>query len=355
MIVGNVEYLIDSMEIINLLRADLAMHNIPFLQKEPRESGNNIQIQCPYHGNGQERKPSAGILKSDGTFHCFACQETHTLPEVISHCFGYDDNGHYGKIWLETNIPDKHYIFNMSDSSKEGDARLIGKLKKKAKEKDSKKQYNKIGNLIDADYVSEEELDSYRWTHPYWAKRGIVDEKIIELFDLGYDREKQCITFPVRDIQGKCEFVAKRSVNTKFFQYPSGVSKPLYGLYEIYNSIIIQGTRRAPSIMLCESMIDCILLWQSGHPALALNGLGNDRQFTQLRNLDVNHIILATDNDKAGQEARKRIRKNVTNKIFSEIVFPENRKDIGECSREEIDNILQWEKWGLTYGKVSYT
>lgn len=45
MIIGNVEYLIDSMEIINLLRADLAMHNIPFLQKEPRESGNNIQIQ----------------------------------------------------------------------------------------------------------------------------------------------------------------------------------------------------------------------------------------------------------------------------------------------------------------------
>ena len=678
MIIGNVEYLIDSMEIINLLRADLAMHNIQFLQKEPRESGNNIQIQCPYHGNGQERKPSAGILKSDGTFHCFrgdtkvitkeygsvrmdsivdipvhilngkglweqvafrdygkqplmkltltcntktkiiyatpehewlvkytnkkrqtqnlisgmylqkcvphnstsynldplgivhgfcygdgnnyghcdntskwyhrcyfyndsdlelikyfecvgaefkegfagngkkykyaiihsdrnfkelpslyenddylmsflagyfvadgnchknkltiyshkyddlykvqqicntlgimsteigvsniskgkrgcidvkkdthgytlrlarntipdnffitnkgrssyqkytgrnaykvvsveptdlfesvyccqtsthsfalehfiltgncfACGETHSLPEVISHCFGYDDNGHYGKIWLETNIPDKHYIFNMSDSSKEGDARLIGKLKKKAKEKDSKKQYNKIGNLIDADYVSEEELDSYRWTHPYWAKRGIVDEKIIELFDLGYDREKQCITFPVRDIQGKCEFVAKRSVNTKFFQYPSGVSKPLYGLYELYNTIFISGSRKSPSIMLCESMIDCILLWQSGHRALALNGLGNDRQFIQLRNLDVNHIILATDNDKAGQEARKRIRKNVTNKIFSEIVFPENRKDIGECSREEIDNILQWEKWGLTYGKVSYT
>ena len=359
MIIGNVEYLIDSMEIINLLRADLAMNDIKLLEKEPRESGDNIQIQCPYHGNGQERKPSAGIRKSDGTFHCFACGETHSLPEVISHCFGYDDNGHYGKIWLETNMPDKHYIFNMSDSSKEGDARLIGKLKKRAKEKDSKKQYNKIGNLIDADYVSEEELDSYRWTHPYWETRGIVDESIIELFDLGYDKESRCITFPVRDIQGNCEFVAKRSVNTKFFQYPSGVSKPLYGLYELYHTTYISGSRRSPSIILCESMIDCILLWQSKHPTVALNGLGNERQFIQLRNLDVNHIILATDNDEAGQEARKRIRKNVPNKIFSDIIFPKDIKDIGDLGKQgrfdEIDNILQWEKWGLINGKVSYT
>lgn len=335
MIIDNTEYFISAIDVINMLRADLSMQGIKLLERSPRESGDNIQIQCPYHGNGQERKPSAGIRKSDGIFHCFACGETHSLSEVISFCFGHEDNGHYGKVWLDKNIPDKRFIFSESE-------------KQRAKHSsDDKVPYNKIGELYDWDYVSEEELDKYRWTHPYWAERGIVDEEIIELFDLGYDKATKCITFPVRDRHGNCEFVARRSVNTKFFQYPPGVSKPLYGLYEIYHTVYISGARKAPSIILCESMIDCILLWQSKHPALALNGLGNDRQFRQLRNLDVRHIILATDNDEPGQNAREIIKKNVQGKIFSEIEFPKGIKDIGECSREQIDNILQWEKYGL--------
>lgn len=343
MIINNTEYFISALDVINLLREDLSMQGIKLLERSPRESGDNIQIQCPYHGNGQERKPSAGIRKSDGIFHCFACGETHSLPEVISFCFGHEDNGHYGKVWLDKNITDKRFIFSES-------------AKQHAKQKtDNKVPYNKLGKLYDCNYVSEEELDEYRWTHPYWAKRGITEDWVIELFDLGYDREKQMITMPVRDELGRCEFVAKRSVKTKFFQYPPGVSKPLYGLYEInkkyppfLTDVYGEKPRSHPTeIFVCESMIDCILLWQSNHIAVALNGLGNDRQFRQLRNLDVRRIILATDNDEAGKEAREKIKKNVQGKIFSEIIFPKDIKDIGECSREQIDNILQWEKYGL--------
>lgn len=321
MIIDNTEYLIDSIEIINTLREDLLLHNINLLTKEPRESGDNIQIQCPYHGNGQERKPSAGIRKSDGIFHCFACQETHTLPEVISYCFGYDGES-YGKRWLNAHVPEHIATF--------------GKPTHKEKQKEIKPYQ----------FVSEEELDSYRWTHPYWAERGIIDENIIELFDLGYDKGTKCITFPVRNIKGQCEFIARRSVNSKFFQYPPGVSKPLYGLFEIYQ--VIESGEDVKKVILCESMIDCILLWQAGHYALALNGLGNERQFKQLRNLDVDRIILATDNDKAGQDAMNRIKQNVTNKIFSKIRLPKDIKDIGDLGKQhrykEIENILDWEK-----------
>ena len=325
MIINNIEYLMDSIDIINLLRADLAMHNIHLMEKEPRESGDNIQVQCPYHGSGQERKPSAGIRKSDGIFHCFACGETHTLPEVISHCFGHSGES-YGLQWLDANIPDK--------------VATLGRSIYKGKSKKTEI----------SEFVSEEELDNYRWNHPYWSTRGITNESIIEFFDLGYDRDKKMITFPVRDIQGRCEFVAKRSVITKFFQYPSGVSKPLYGLYELHEAQSIG--EDIQKVIVCESMIDCILLWQSGHFAVALNGLGNDRQFKQLKELDCKNLVLATDNDDAGQKARARIRKNVQNKWISEIIFQKNRKDVGECSREEIDNILQWEKWGLRNGKI---
>lgn len=315
---AGIEILADSEDIINTLRFELASQHIQLLEMAPRESGNNIQIQCPYHGNGQERKPSAGIRKSDGVFHCFACQETHTLPEVISYCFGRDDNGYYGTKW----------IVQTFDTIKSN--RSTYREKEKPVEQKT--------------FVSEEELDSYRWTHPYWAKRGIVEDWVIELFDLGADLEKKMITMPVRDIQGRCEFVAKRSVNTKFFQYPAGVSKPLYGLYELASSTIISGSRSGIHLFVCESMIDCILLWQSGHFAVALNGLGNNRQFQQLNELPLSHLILCTDNDEAGQNARTRIRKNVR-KLCSEIQFPRGIKDVGECTREQVINIRDWERW----------
>lgn len=339
MIIDKTEFTVSAEDILQELRSQLILNHIELLKIEPRESGNNIQIQCPYHGNGQERKPSAGIRKSDGIFHCFACGETHSLPEVVSYCFGYNDNGAFGWQWLLKNFL------------------TISIEERKGIELDFVRTRGDSG-FIEGDkrFVEEEELDRYRWTHPYWAKRGIIEDWVIDLFDLGYDREKQMITMPVRDVQGRCEFVAKRSVKTKFFQYPEGVSKPLYGLYELnvagmsYSANGRGSAKKAPlfkDVFICESMIDCILLWQSGHYAVALNGLGNDRQFKQLRNLPCRHLILATDNDEAGQKARMRIKKNVTNKLFSEINFPEDIKDIGECSREQIDSIRDWERWGF--------
>ena len=316
MIIDDTEYLIDAIDIIHLIKTDLAINNIDYL-KDVKDGPKNIQITCPYHAKGQEHKPSAGIRKSDGVFHCFACQATHTLPEVISYCFGYDGDS-YGKRWLNNHIHERIHATGRTHYR-------------------DKQDIEEPSN-----FVSEKELDEYRWTHPYWAERGITNERIIELFDLGYDKKTKCITFPVRDKQGRCEFVAKRSVVRKFFQYPPGVSKPLYGLYEL----CVCGLQDE-DIFVCESMIDCILLWQSDHYAVALNGLGNDRQFQQLRDLPTKNLILATDNDKAGQQARQRIRSKITNKYISEIQFPRCIKDIGECSKEQIDNILDWREYIL--------
>ena len=264
------------------------------------------------------------------TGNCFACGETHTLPEMISFVFGHNDmTGGYGWSWLIKNFLSIE-VENRQDIQLDFSR---GKKKEEAKQ----------------EYVSEEELDSYRYTHPYWEKRGIVDDDIIELFDLGYDKHSHCITFPVRDISGNCLFVARRNVKTKFFNYPKGVVKPLYGLYEFYADRKIGGVDELDvdprSILVCESMIDCILLWQAGHYAVALNGLGNNLQMKQLEDLPCRELVLATDNDKAGDDARDRIKSIVKGKIFSEIIFPKGIKDIGECSAEQVKNILDWREY----------
>lgn len=340
------------LDVLQALKAELAADNIDLLH-DIKDGPANVMITCPFHNHGQEKKPSMGVKKQGGIAHCFTCGEVVDFTELVSYCVNGTKSSQFGTTWLLNRYRD--FTFQtLKETLKFNEFR--GKEKDKLIMAKCRGEHSDVnistGKRESKHFVSETELDSYRWTHKYWAKRGVVDDNIIELFDLGYDREKEMITMPVRDLAGNCEFVAKRSVNVKFFQYPPGVSKPLYGLYEIFATTKVNGhdVHVLPclpkKLFVCESMIDCILLWQSGHIAVALNGLGNDRQFKQLMDLPIRHIILATDNDEAGQKARDRIKKYVHNKIFSEIMFPKDIKDIGECSREQIDNILQWEsRW----------
>ena len=344
MIINDVQFNCELMDILQELISQLRANNIQLIQKY-KEGPEHIQICCPYHANGMERRPSAGIRKSDGIFHCFACNEVHSLQEVISYCFGYTDDivGTWGWKWLLKN-------FATVEREERKDVCLDFQ----------RNGHNRVNNRIDSfnnNYITEEELDKYRYIHPYMYERGLTDE-IIEIFDIGYDSATDCITFPIRDVFGNVLFIARRSVRTKFFSYPEGVEKPLYGLYEIYQQPMFQylkhtskvGEFTTPTqyhlvppfgeIIVCESMLDALSFWTVGKYAVALNGLGNELQFKQLRELPCRKIILATDMDERGLVARKRIRQNMQNtKIITEYIFPKGRKDANECSREELMNL----------------
>jgi DNA primase len=280
-----------------------------------RDTPDNIQVCCPYHKDGQERRPSAGIKKSDGIFHCFTCGETHTLQEMISHCFGRSDDivGAFGWEWLLKNF--------LTVSIEERKPLALDFLRHPEEKKIS--------------YICDDELDEYRVYHPYMWKRKMTPE-VVEIFDVGYDEETKSITFPVRDIHGRCLFVARRSVVTKFFNYPAGAEKPVYGLYEL--SRYGQYTKE---VIICESMIDAIYFWTVGKYAVALNGLGNELQFKQLREMQCRKFILCTDSDDAGMKARARIKKNIRNKLITEYVLPDGRKDANDCTPEELLNLKE--------------
>lgn len=314
MIINNIPFGADLGDILTELKAQLDANEIPLLH-QMRDTPDNIMICCPYHKNGQERRPSAGIKKIDGTFHCFTCGETHSLQEVISHCFGHYDDilGGFGWEWL---------LKNFLTVSIEERKPLHLDLRRNVVQEELPK------------YVSEEELDRYREYHPYMWKRKMTPD-VIDIFDIGYDRATKCITFPVRDIHGNTLFIARRSVQTKFFNYPSGVEKPVYGIYEL-NCL-----PSFPSeVIICESMIDAITVWTYGKYAVALNGLGNELQFKQLNKMPCRKFILATDMDDAGRKARKRLHYNIKNKIISEYVWDVHKaKDINDMTKEEFNKL----------------
>lgn len=327
MIINDVQFNVELIDILQELISQLRANNIQLIQKY-KDGPTHIQICCPYHNNGQERRPSAGIRKDDGIFHCFACGEAHSLQEVISYCFGYTDDivGTFGWQWLLKNFA------------------IVQVEERKDVQIDCSRSFNNFGNR---EYVTEEKLEKYRYIHPYMYKRGLTDD-VIELFDVGYDADTDCITFPIRDTKGNCLFVARRSVRTKWFNYPAGAEKPLYGLYELHKKyppfmtdVYGQKPKSHPTeVIVTESMLDALSFWVVGKDAVALNGLGNELQFKQLRELPCRKIILATDMDERGLEARKRIRLNMQNtKLITEYIFPKGRKDANECTKEELENL----------------
>lgn len=328
MIINDVQFNCELEDILTELISQLRANNINLIQKH-KDGPTHIQLCCPYHANGMERRPSAGLRKSDGIFHCFACNETHSLSEVISHCFGHDEDvvGKFGWQWLLRN-----FATVQIEERKDVEIDL------------SRDNSNNRNNRHTCNYVSEQELDKYRYFHPYMYKRGLTDE-IIELFDIGYDVSTKSITFPVKDINGNCLFVARRSVVSKFFNYPEGVEKPLYGLYELY-TYAFSSVKNQPfwhvngipsEVIVCESMLDALSFWTVGKYAVALNGVESELQIKQLKELPCRKIILATDSDEKGMLARQRIRKKIGNrKLITEYIFPKGRKDANECTKEEL-------------------
>ena len=316
---------VDTINIIKSHKAQLAGHGIVLFNKY-FDSGDDIMVCCPYHKDGQERKPSAGIRKSDGTLHCFACGVTRSLPEVVSDCFGYSNPIH-GYKWLVQNFANVE-VQERENIKVDFTRGVLSDKSRVLVSSDTNKPV----------CVSENELDSYRYVHPYLYKRGLNDD-IIEKFDLGYDKQTDSITFPVRDKNGDCMFVARRSVKEKKFDIPKGITKPLYGLYEVEHTTGF-GLKYPVQLYICEGLFDCLRLWCNNKLAVAGFGcLFNSYQIKQIQDLPIRTVILALDNDDAGRDAAQRLRKLITNKIIKEVILPPGRKDIGECTDEELQNL----------------
>ena len=305
-------------DVINTLRFDLAQKGLNRFAIV-RLNGENLQSNCPFHKNGQERKPSFGVNGEIDKCHCFSCSWSGTIEEMISELYGYQDEGKFGKRWLikRFNTVEIETRPNIMDGFNARNNRL------------NDSNINRLNNLnnnpVDNTFISDEELDKYRYIHPYLYERGLTDE-IIERFDIGYDRERKEITFPVRDIEGRCVFVAGRSTERKFFRLPKGIDKPIYCADKFRN-----GTYRTAYIT--ESFLNCLTCWKYNKPSMATIGTGNKKQYEILNKLPVREYILAFDPDEAGRKATERFRKNVHGKIIKELVYPDNR-DINDLQEE---------------------
>ena len=292
-----------------------------------KESGNNIMVCCPSHNDGQERKPSCGISTVQrrdypaGTFNCFACGFKGPFELFVSKCFGYDDTK-FGETWLINNyISGEMYERHVPqiEISRPSVENILQKMARKE---------------IEQNYVTEEELATYRFYHPYMYKRKLTNE-VIEKYDVGYQKDfvfsedwqpTEVITFPVKDAQGNCLFVSRRAIYDKTFFLPPDIQKPVYGIYELPTN--------CDTVVICESVINALTCVSYGVPAVALFGTGDEHQYNVLNNLPIKEYIIGLDPDRAGNKGAYKLKRALRGKILKRLIVPPG-KDINDLSKEE--------------------
>ena len=144
-------------------------------------------------------------------------------------------------------------------------------------------------------------LDEYRFRHPYLERRGI-SEKVQRLMRIGYDRKRRAITIPWFLPDGSLGNIKYRRVDSKQFWYRKGgmpIRELVYGLDVIYRKEIRE-------VVLCEAEIDAMTAMTAGIPAVAVGGAKMSEQQAELiARSPLESVILATDNDEAGEKLRE--------------------------------------------------
>lgn len=308
--VSGIPVLASTVDILHRIRRETG------LLRDIHVNGDKALITCVSHADGRENKPSCLInLQATaeykaGDWKCFACNEHGSIAKLVG--IAYKQNELWGTKWLLQN-------YASGAENRNACFHVPSRIKKGA--------FNPT--------ITEEELDQYRYIHPYMYERHLTDD-IIEKYDIGY--KDGYITFPIRDENGKLLFLAKRNVHKKEFILPPKLDKPLCYLYEA------QTYFNTKYIYIVESLLNALTLAKWGQPAIALLGTGTARQIQHLKTLPYRKLILALDNDDAGHLGARKIIYALKDKLTERLLLKDKSKDIndyGGVTWEDFQNYLE--------------
>lgn len=143
-------------------------------------------------------------------------------------------------------------------------------------------------------------LDGYAEDYAYLESRGISAE-IQRQAGVKYDAKSRAAVIPWSDEVGRLRTVKFRSIRGKTFWYTRGAT-PVREL--LYGAELVAGGQ----VIVCEAEVDALSWRQAGYTAIAVGGASFGRvQADILRRLPIDELIIATDNDKAGEKLRRQI------------------------------------------------
>lgn len=298
--VGNVIINADVEDIVSLIQEETEFCY------DCNELDKDIMVTCPFHKGGRESKPSLGINKDSGVYHCFTCGERGTIIDLVAYTMDLTPNQAIRKLAGE-------YVYNGGRRSLDID--LTPQTNKQTK--------------VDVNLQNNQKAIDYLY------KRNVIG--IHTLFPIGYNPIHDSIVIYIQDWRGNVVYGKERRLSSKRFYNTANVRKSdyLFGAYQIAK----YWDKKSP-IWICESEIDALTCWSRGCFAVAIGGSHiSAKQLSILKQLGIRTLINGLDRDKAGRQGWETINMFTTGIMLFDTQFPVDKKDINDLTKEEFFSI----------------
>ena len=300
---------------------DVIGRRIPLERK-----GGAYWAKCPFHGSGEERTPSLKVYDDTGTYHCFACKESGNAIHFLRKYDGLDfiEAVEVLATQVGMEVP-KNEIQKNDSKAIDINNRAAQIFYEQLKQDEGKKTITYLKNRgISGEVAKFFNLGYSRIKPPLheslskeFEEKDLIESGLFGKNDDGgfYDRFRDRLMFPIRNIKGECiafgaRLLDEKKDQAKYLNSPETKTYKkkyeLYGLYEIR-----QIDKRPESIFLVEGYMDVIGLFQNGVKNSVASS-GTAFTIEQLRKIlsYTNSIYIVFDGDEAGHKASWRALEN---------------------------------------------
>lgn len=292
-----------------------------------KKGGANFMGLCPFHG---EKTPSFTVSPSKQFYHCFGCGKNGNAIGFLMDYAGMnfveavkDLAGQYGMQVPEEDISPAERARQQEQRQKQatltdvlekagaayrkhlrGAPRAVDYLKNRGVSGEVARQFG-LGYAPEGWRSLASVFPQY--DDPLLAESGLVI--VNEEDDKRYDRFRDRIMFPIRNVKGECIGFGGRVLGDGTPKYLNSPETPvfskgreLYGLYEARNAL-----REAGYVLVTEGYMDVVALAQLGFPnAVATLGTACTPDHVQKLFRFTDSVVFSFDGDAAGRRAARK-------------------------------------------------
>ena len=289
--------------------------------------GGAYWAKCPFHGSGEERTASFKVYDQTGTYHCFSCKESGNAIHFVRKFDGLDFTEAVELLASQVGMEVPKYEAKIDTSiASEINRSALQVFFDQLKSDKGKKAVNylkdrgisgEIAKTFSIGYATNSKPTLHEKLSSKFEEIDLEESGLFGKNDNGdfYDRFRDRVMFPIRNIKGECiafggRLLEDKKDQAKYLNSPETKTyKKKYELYGLYESREIN--KRPDSLFLVEGYMDVIGLFQSGiKNAVASSGTAfTQEQFRKILNY-TNTLYIVFDGDEAGQKASWRAVEN---------------------------------------------
>ena len=301
-----------------------------YLESKGINTRENFKCLNPQH---DDKKPSMGYDRAANKCHCFSCNASYDIFDLIGIDYNLNLSEAYKKAFELYNVkPEPAPGYRQTSQAPREPARAAepprnqGAAPAQTYEPKPEPDRKELTAAIEQAHAA---LLAYKPAMDYLFSRGLTLETI-KAHKLGYSEQGQNALlkgyntqfqaksrkaglykyiYPIFNKSGECVyFISEISDRTQIDNYNGKYRKLSNTAQRLYNEDII--AYNSGVIFVCEGVFDALSIEQQGGQAIAINGISGGNRIKELESLagTNNSYIIALDSDTAGSQGTAKLR-----------------------------------------------